>query len=77
MECSVNLDDVFTEDGAPVPPEQIPTAVTAGSLVCSDGANMVRRRERPLLIVVDIGRIVGLRFEPHARRMTSTATSSR
>ncbi|MFC5202435.1 hypothetical protein [Streptomyces kaempferi] len=33
-----NLDGVSAEDGAPVPSEQIPVAVTAGELVYSDGA---------------------------------------
>ncbi|MFE6555327.1 hypothetical protein ACFVHS_44255 [Streptomyces sp. NPDC057746] len=33
-----NLDGVSTEDGAPVPPEQISAAVTAGDFVYSDGA---------------------------------------
>ncbi|MER7810320.1 hypothetical protein [Streptomyces sp900116325] len=33
-----NLDGVSAEDGARVPAEQIPAAVTAGGLVYSDGA---------------------------------------
>ncbi|WP_306193160.1 MULTISPECIES: hypothetical protein [unclassified Streptomyces] len=33
-----NLENISAEDGAPVPPEQIPAAVTAGSLVYTDRA---------------------------------------
>ncbi|GGT00528.1 hypothetical protein [Streptomyces chromofuscus] len=33
-----NLDGVPAQDGAPVPPEHIPAAVTAAKLVYSDGA---------------------------------------
>ncbi|MGW1882439.1 hypothetical protein [Streptomyces sp. NPDC001970] len=33
-----NLDGMAAQDGARVPPEHIPTAVTAGTLLYSDGA---------------------------------------
>lgn len=33
-----NLNNVTAEDGAPVPPEQIPAAVTAATLIYTNGA---------------------------------------
>lgn len=36
-----NIDSLQPEDGATVPPEQIPTAVTAGRLAYGDGTTQI------------------------------------